>query len=563
VLCRSCRRQVPRGAAYCSTCGARTRRSRGGEEPLELVLRDGTRVPIAESVTIGRAPDNTIRLDDPSVSRHHATVVVNGGAPPLIVDVGSRAGTILNGRKLTSSAALADGTTIQVGNSVLRVERRRAESEAGRTVVVRAGSTVLVPIAGKAQVENATAFGFKPKLRSGWALKRLEASEGEKRFILHDLRGGGFTRMGADEAAIFELLDGRHSLVELITEAERRIGPHGAGTVASLLADLGEKGYLAGVEANDADATSGRSRLRRLLEPRNFVVPWLGPLFERIYRRGGFVFFTRPAFALVTAIAVGGAAVWIYLVAGRYGTPFVVAKKVGLGGVVFLLGRFVVVAVHEIAHGLTVSSFGRRVPRAGVKLMLVFPYAFVDTSEAWFEPRRRRLAISGAGPVSDFVVGGSFSLLALVLGDGTLRDIFFNLAFAAYVGAFFNLNPFLERDGYHIVVDLMREPGLRRRSRQWLVAILAGRARGSEPHTRMFRIYGVTSVVWLFSGVAFALLGTKRLYPRLVELVPRPVVWAGLAVVYLVTLLPVAIVIGRPLVQRWREAPEVVEHAEA
>ena len=131
------------------------------------------------------------------------------------------------------------------------------------------------------------------------------------------------------------------------------------------------------------------------------------------------------------------------------------------------------------------------------------------------------------------------------------------------MGAFFNLNPFLERDGYHIVVDLMREPGLRRRSRQWLVAILAGRARGSEPHTRMFRIYGVTSVVWLFSGVAFALLGTKRLYPRLVELVPRPVVWAGLAVVYLVTLLPVAIVIGRPLVQRWREAPEVVEHAEA
>ena len=34
-------------------------------------------------------------------------------------------------------------------------------------------------------------------------------------------------------------------------------------------------------------------------------------------------------------------------------TPFVVASKVGLGGLVFLLGRFVVVAVHELAHGLT------------------------------------------------------------------------------------------------------------------------------------------------------------------------------------------------------------------
>jgi hypothetical protein len=114
-----------------------------------------------------------------------------------------------------------------------------------------------------------------------------------------------------------------------------------------------------------------------------------------------------------------------------------------------------------------------------------------------------------------------------------------------------------------MLVDLMREPGLRRRSRQWLVGILAGRGRGAERHSRLFEIYGVTSVLWLFSGLLFALLGTKRLYPRLVDLAPRPVVWAGLAVVYLLALLPVAIVIGRPLLQRWREAPEVVEHAEA
>ena len=65
----------------------------------------------------------------------------------------------------------------------------------------------------------------------------------------------------------------------------------------------------------------------------------------------------------------------------------------------FLLGRFAVVAVHELAHGLTMASFGRRIERAGLKLIAIFPYAFVDTSEAWFEPRRRRIAISAAGPV--------------------------------------------------------------------------------------------------------------------------------------------------------------------
>jgi putative peptide zinc metalloprotease protein len=504
-------------------------------------------VPVAETVTLGRAPDNTIQLIDPSVSRHHARILADG--TPEIEDTGSSAGTFLNGRKISGKARLGDGTKIRLGNQELRIERRRDEAEAGKTIVIRAGASIVLPTIGQAQVENATSFGFKPKVRSGWAMKRLPAGEGERRFVLRDLRGGGFVRMAADEAALFELLDGKHSLVELMAESERRFGSSGASKVASLLADLGEKGFLAGVHQEDGGVPE--SRLRRALKPRDFSVRWAGPMFERVYRAGGWLLFTRPALALLTAIALAGAATWVYLVVGRYGTPFVVASKVGLGGLVFLLGRFVVVAFHEMAHGLTVASFGRRVPRAGLKLMMVFPYAFVDTSEAWFEPRPRRLAISGAGPASDFVIAGTFSLLALPSGDGTLRDIFFNLAFAAYVGAFFNLNPFLERDGYHMVVDLMREPGLRRRSRAWFVGALSRRG-SAEEVSRVFKIYGVASVFWLFSALLFAIIGTKRFYPKLVALAPREVVWAGIAVVYVLALLPVVIVLGRPLRERWR-----------
>ena len=164
-----------------------------------------------------------------------------------------------------------------------------------------------------------------------------------------------------------------------------------------------------------------------------------------------------------------------YLIAGRYGTPFVVASKIGLGGLVFLAGRFIVVAIHETAHALAMASFGRKVDKAGFKLLFIFPYAFVDTSEAWFEPRRRRIAISAAGPVSDFSVGAVFSLCCLLLPDGTVRDIFFNLAFAAYVGAFFNLNPFIDRDGYQILVDVLKEPGLRRRAKEQFSRKLSGK----------------------------------------------------------------------------------------
>src|SRR5207248_11403390 len=51
----------------------------------------------------------------------------------------------------------------------------------------------------------------------------------------------------------------------------------------------------------------------------------------------------------------------------------------------------------------------------------------------------------------------------------------FRSALGAYLGALFNLNPLLDRDGYHILVDLLRQPGLRARSRRRLQLRLAGR----------------------------------------------------------------------------------------
>ena len=255
---------------------------------------------------------------------------------------------------------------------------------------------------------------------------------------------------------------------------EQRFGATGSARLVRLLTDLGERGFLSGVAGSTPAGEAPTSWWRKLVRPREKIFTGLGPRIEALYRHGGWVFFTRPALIVLAVLGVLGLASFIYLIAGRYGTPFVVASKFGLGGLVFLLGRFAVVAVHETAHGLTMASFGRRVDRAGLKTIAIFPYAFVDTSEAWFEPRRRRIAVSAAGPLSDFSLGAIFALCALLLPEGTVRDIFFNLAFAAYVGAFFNLNPFIERDGYHMLVDGLNEPGLRRRAKEQLERRLRG-----------------------------------------------------------------------------------------
>ncbi len=106
---------------------------------------------------------------------------------------------------------------------------------------------------------------------------------------------------------------------------------------------------------------------------------------------------------------------------------------------------------------------------------------FVDTSEAYFESRAHRIVISAAGPACDLTFGALFSVCVPGIPKAMPQEVFFQLAFAAYVGAFFNLNPFLDRDGYNILVDVLREPDLRRRARLQLAHKLSGTAPGGEP----------------------------------------------------------------------------------
>jgi putative peptide zinc metalloprotease protein len=174
----------------------------------------------------------------------------------------------------------------------------------------------------------------------------------------------------------------------------------------------------------------------------------------------------------------------------------------------------------------------------------------VDVSDAWFEPRRRRMAISAAGPASDLLVGAVFSIAAAVISAGTFRDILFQLALAAYVGAFFNLNPLLDRDGYQMLVDWLGEPGLRRRSREWFAMRLAGRAPGGAP--RAIRVYGVAAFVWSILAVGFVILITTRYFDALEALAPTWAVWSVLGVFYALMFVPVVVVIARPLLERVR-----------
>jgi putative peptide zinc metalloprotease protein len=535
MICRACRRQFGRTSPACPSCGSGRR---GGNTTFDLVLADHARVPVVSELTIGRAAGNAVQLLDPSVSRTHARLVPSDrGRGPVLQDAGSSHGTRVDGRRLEGPLTLRDGARIALGDHELTVERRRHQVEAGRTMLVPPGASVVIPSYGEPLGPTGSRkqrVGECPRLRSGYALKRLDASEGSQRWVLKDLVGRQAVRLADADADLLQLLDGRHSIPDLVWEAEQRFGRVGGARLARLLADLGSRGLLAGAPAAAAPARSGK--LARLLQPRRKVWTGAGDLIERVYVRGGWLLFTRPVLGAIVATAATGLLAFGYLVMARYGTPFVVARHVGLGGIIFIVGRVLFAMLHEAAHALTMASFGRRVGDAGIKTLLIYPFTFVDTSDAWFEPRRRRIAVSAAGPVCDLFLGGAFSLACLLAPAGTLRDICFQLAFGSYYGALFNLNPLLERDGYQILVDVVRRPGLRRLALEQLRRRLAGGAHESD--SRLLGGYALFVLAWMVVTADFAATISLHYLPALTQLVPRPAAWAMLAAIWVGLLAP-------------------------
>jgi pSer/pThr/pTyr-binding forkhead associated (FHA) protein len=67
-----------------------------------------------ERVSVGRDSDSDIFLDDVTVSRNHAVLVVSG-ATVTLQDLGSLNGTYVNRRRIDTPEALVDGDELQIG----------------------------------------------------------------------------------------------------------------------------------------------------------------------------------------------------------------------------------------------------------------------------------------------------------------------------------------------------------------------------------------------------------------------------------------------------------------
>jgi len=95
-----------------------------------------------ERYTIGRLPDNDIRIDNPAVSGHHS-LIINILNDSFLEDLNSTNGTYVNG-KLIKKHALQHGDVVTVGHHQLRfVDQQEGDSEQDefeKTMVIQPSS---------------------------------------------------------------------------------------------------------------------------------------------------------------------------------------------------------------------------------------------------------------------------------------------------------------------------------------------------------------------------------------------------------------------------------------
>lgn len=84
-------------------------------------LLPGQALPLSVVTGLGRAPSNTVIIEDAFASNEHALLSRRNGRWWL-EDLDSKNGTLLNGERLTAPAILATGDEIGIGEVRLRIE---------------------------------------------------------------------------------------------------------------------------------------------------------------------------------------------------------------------------------------------------------------------------------------------------------------------------------------------------------------------------------------------------------------------------------------------------------
>jgi putative peptide zinc metalloprotease protein len=375
--------------------------------------------------------------------------------------------------------------------------------------------------------------------------------QGETWYVLHDKSTGRFHRLTPAAFDVLGLMDGHRTLADIHDQLVQQ-HPDGTSPTREDILHLVQYLHVADLlicdlPAKTADLFARQQKKRHekwkrlITNPLTWHVPlgnpdkWLTALapFMRwlISPVVGVIWLSVVALAIVQACVH-----WPALTTGSMERLFSPANLLMLW-LTYPLFK----CLHELGHGLFTKLWGGQVNEWGVVFVVGTPLPYVDaTAATGFVTKKKRLMVTAAGMAVELFLAATALLVWIQLNDGFLRDFLFNIIVIGSVSTlFFNGNPLMRFDGYHLLTDAIDQPNLASRATLQLNYVVKRFAFGIERLTTTARSmwesvglvsYAVAALIYRIAMLLFIILIAIDYAPQLgvvigVWLIGIQVVW--------------------------------------
>lgn len=333
---------------------------------------------------------------------------------------------------------------------------------------------------------------LRPSLPRHIHIQRRDYS-GERWYVLQDKSNGRFHRLSPPAWRLISAMDGHNNLAQILAAAARPEFYESADDVPTQedliqllqylhVADL----LVCDMPPNTQELFARREQkqqqrwLRLLMNPLTWNIPLGNPdrLLDKLMPLARLL--ATRTMAVIWLVVVG----YALLQAGSHWSQLTQGQLDRLLAPANLLLLWLTYpcfkVLHELGHALFTKVWGGQVTDCGVVLVVGTPLPYVDASAATgFATKRQRLMVGAAGMAVELFLAAIALLLWVQMPAGFARDFLYNIIIIGGVSTlFFNGNPLMRFDGYHLLTDAFDLPNLATRANQQFSYLLRRYAYG-------------------------------------------------------------------------------------
>lgn len=381
--------------------------------------------------------------------------------------------------------------------------------------------------------------------------------QGETWHLLHDKASGKFHRFNGLAYRLIGFMNGRNNLAQILASASQSRLQQTLDETPTRedLIQLIQYLYVADLLVCDIPARSSdiferqqkkrqQHKLQFIRSPYAWKIPLFNPdsLLTRLQPLGKIL--TSPAMGIIwlTCVTYGlllAMRNWPQLTSSQFNELFS-----GSNLILLWLTYPALKVFHELGHGLFTKAWGGRVHEFGVVFIVGTPFPYVDaTAATGFNSKKQRMMVGAAGMAVELFFAAVAMILWVDAEPGIYKNVLFNIILIGSVSTlFFNGNPLMRFDGYHILCDALDQPNLATRAQLQLSYLVKRFAYGVDlslsPTKTTGEAIGLTS--YALAAIVYRLSVLLTIVTVVVSRAPLPGLLLGIWLLLFQLLLPLA-----------------------